>query len=102
MPETSKKNRLDKRSKPRKPYSGSIFFTTKNGFNEGRLKNFSRYGLFTDTKENLAVGEIITIAVPHLNGKDIKCKGQIMWRNSDGCGIELFKKRSNANLRIIK
>ena len=65
MPVTSNKNRLDKRAKQRKPYSGSIFFTTKNGFHQGRLKNFSRYGLFIDTTENLAVGEIITIYATH-------------------------------------
>ena len=33
----------------------------KNGFNEGRLKNFSRTGLFIDSKARLSVGEIITI-----------------------------------------
>lgn len=102
MHATSNKNVLDKRTKPRKPYSGNIFFITKNGFNEGRLKNFSRYGLFIETTEDLSVGEIITVALPHIAGKDIKCKGQIMWRNKQGCGIELFRKRSNTNLRIIR
>ena len=96
------KSILDKRTKPRRPYSGNIFFTSKNGFNEGRLINFSRYGLFIETTENLSVGEIITIALPHLNGKDLKCRGQIIWRNKQGCGIELFKNRSYINLKIIK
>ena len=95
-------NSIDKRIKPRKPYSGNIFFTSKNGFYEGRLKNFSRYGLFIETTGCVSVGEIITIALPHLDGKDIKCKGQIIWRNRQGCGVELFRKRSNTNLRIIK
>jgi hypothetical protein len=93
---------FEKRVAPRKPYSGNIFFTTKNGLNEGRLKNFSRYGLFIETKAWLSEGEVITVALPHLNGKNIKCKGQIMWRNSQGCGIELFRKRSPFNFRIIK
>jgi len=97
-----KNSKKDKRTKPRKSFSGNIFFITENGFNEGRLKNFSRYGLFIETTENLSVGEIITIALPHIEGKDIKCKGQIMWRNNQGCGIELFRKRSNINLKIIK
>ena len=102
MPVTGNKSSSDKRTKPRRPFSGNIFFTTEKGFNEGRLKNFSRHGLFIETTENLLVGEIITIALPHLNGKDIKCKGQIIWRNKQGCGIELFRKRRNINLRIIK
>ena len=98
----NKENGFDKRIKSRKPYSGKIFFTTKNGFYEGRLKNFSRHGLFIETTACLPVGEIITIALPHVDGKNIKCKGQIMWHNKEGCGIELFRKRSNTNFRIIK
>ncbi len=97
-----KENSLDKRIKSRKLYSGKIFFTAKNGLYEGRLTNYSRSGLFIETTACLAVGEIITIALPHLNGKNIKCKGQIIWRNREGCGIELFRKRTNINFRTIK
>ncbi len=102
MPIANNKNSLDKRTKPRRPYSGNIFFTTKNRFNEGRLKNFNRYGLFIQTTALASVGEILTIALPHVSGKDIKYKGQIIWCNRQGCGIELFRKRSNTNLRVIK
>ena len=58
----NQENSVDKRIKPRKPSSESIFFTSKNGFYEGRLNNFSRYGLFIETTASLCVGEIITIA----------------------------------------
>ena len=102
MPIVNKIDSLDKRIKHRRLYSGNIFFTAKSGFNEGRLKNFSRYGLFIATTANLSVGEILTIALPHLDGKNIKCKGQILWHNKEGCGIELFRKRSNTNYKIIK
>ena len=96
------KSGLDKRINPRRSHSGNIFFITKNGLNEGRLINFSRYGLFIETSGYVSVGEIITVALPHLDGKDIKCKGQIIWRNRQGCGVELFRKRNNTNFRIIK
>jgi Tfp pilus assembly protein PilZ len=98
----NQENSFDKRIKARKPSSEIIFFASKNGFYEGRLNNFSRYGLFIRTTASLCVGEIITIALPHLSGKNIKCKGQIIWRNREGCGIELFRKRSNKVFRIIK
>ena len=98
----NEENSSDKRIKSRKLYSGKIFFTSKNGFHEGRLKNFSRDGLFIETTACLPVGEIINIALPHIDGKNIKCSGQIMWRNKEGCGIELFRKRSNTNYKIIK
>jgi len=102
MPVVNTKSNLDQRINSRRSYSGNIFFITKNGLNEGRLINFSRYGLFIETPGSVSVGEIITIALPHLNGKDIKCKGQIIWRNRQGCGVELFRKRNNTNFRIIK
>ena len=72
------KNRnLDQRINQRRPYSGEIFFVAKNGFNEGRLKDYSRSGLFIITKARLSVGEIITVAIPFLKGKKVKCKGQM-------------------------
>jgi len=95
-------NGFERRIKSRIPYSGNIFFTSKYGLNEGRLKNFSKHGLFIETAAWMSVGDIITIALPHLNGKNIKCNGQIMWRNGQGCGIELFRKRNRFNFRIIK
>jgi hypothetical protein len=97
----SKKN-IDKRMKLRRPYSGHIFFSEKNGFAEGRLKDYSRSGLFIESTVAVSVGEIITIALPYLNGKHTKCRGQIMWRNKEGFGIELFKKRSAMTLKVIK
>ena len=97
----SKKN-IDKRMKLRKPYPSHIFFFAKSGFAEGRLKNYSRSGLCIESEVSVTVGEIITIALPYLNGKHTKCRGQVMWRNKEGFGIELFKKRSAMALKVIK
>ena len=98
----NRKNNMNKRINQRNPYSGHIFFVAKNGFNEGRLKDFSRSGLFINTKARLSVGEIITIALPFLNGKKVKCRGQILRHTKDGFGIELFRIRSAVNLKILK
>ena len=97
-----KKINLDQRINQRKPYSGNIFFVAKNGFNEGWLKDYSRSGLFIITKAHLSLNEIITVALPFLNGKKVKCRGQILRRTKEGFGIELLIKRSTANLKIIK
>ncbi len=88
--------------KLRKPYPSHIFFFAKSGFAEGRLRDYSRSGLFIESKVSVSVGEIITIALPYLNGKHTKCRGQVMWRNKEGFGIELFKKRSAMALKVIK
>ena len=102
MKQVEKEKSFDKRLKARKPYSGSVFFTTKNGFYEGRLKNYSRHGLFIESKASLSVGEVITIALPYLEHEKAKCKGQVMWCKDGGCGIELFRKRRAMHLKIVK
>jgi len=90
----NRKIKINKRFNQRKPYSGHIFFVSKNGFNEGRLENYSPSGLFIRTKATLSIGEIVTIALPYLKTKQAKFQGQVLWRNHEGVGIELFKKRS--------
>ena len=98
----NRESTLDKRINQRNPYSGHIFFVAKNGFNEGRLKNFSRSGLFINSKARLSVGEVITMALPFLSGRRVKCKGQIMRSTKEGFGIELFRNRSFAEVIIKK
>ena len=102
MTRTDKKSNTDQRINQRRPYSGHIFFVAKNGFNEGRLKDYSRSGLFIITKATLSVGETIIVAIPFVENKQVKCRGQIMRRDTDGFGIDLFRKRSAVNLKIIK
>ena len=96
------KSNMNKRIHQRKPYSGDIFFVAKNGFNEGRLKDFSQYGLFIITKARLPVGEIIAIALPYLKNKKIKVRGQILRRTKEGFGIELFRNRGLVDGKILK
>ena len=93
-----RENRIDKRI----PFSGHIFFSTKSGFFEGELKNYSENGLFIKTQEDLTLGEFITVALPYVEDKQLKFQGQILWRNSEGYGIELIKKRSDTNLQLRK
>ena len=96
------KSKRDMRINQRKAYSGHIFFVAKNGFNEGRLKDFSRSGLFINSKVRLSVGDIVTMALPFLKGNKVKCKGQVMRRTKEGFGIEIFRNRSFANVIIRK
>jgi hypothetical protein len=96
------KSKRDMRINQRKPYSSHIFFVAKNGFNEGRLKDFSRSGLFINSKARLFVGDIITMALPFLKGNKVKCKGQVIRRTKEGFGIELFRNRSFENVIIKK
>ena len=92
MKDFQRKERVEKRTEPRKPYSGHIFFSTEKGLYEGNLKNYSHYGLFIATGISLSVGEIITVALPYMDVMADKCKGQIIWCNTEGFGIELFRR----------
>ena len=91
----------EKRAAPRIPYSGHIFFATKSGLYEGELKNHSKYGLFIKTEEDLTLGEFITVALPYVKDKQIKFQAQIIWRNTEGYGVELVR-RSGNNLKLNK
>jgi hypothetical protein len=97
-----RKSTLDQRADVRMPYSGNIFFVAKDGINEGRLKDYSRSGLFIITKARLSIGEIITVAIPYAKDQMIKCRGRILRQDKDGFGIELIRERSQTNLRIVK
>ena len=93
-----RKNRIDKRI----PYSGHILCSTKSGFFEGELINYSRYGLFIKTHEDLTLGGIITVVLPYMEDEQIKMQGYIRWRNSEGYGVELIRERNDTNFRHFK
>jgi hypothetical protein len=82
--------------------SEDIFFATQTRLYEGKLKDYSRNGLFIRTKEALSVGETITVVDPHPSGDNKKRKGQILWRNKEGFGVELYRQRSDMGQKIIQ
>ena len=97
----SKKD-IERRIDSRNPYSGFVFFATNSHFFEGELLNFSRHGLFIKTYEVLGLGEFITVALPYVKEKQRKVRGQILWRNHEGYGIELVKRRNDNNFQFLK
>ena len=87
-------NRIEHRMENRHTCSEGIFFASQGGFYEGKLKDYSRSGLFIKTDEILPIGAILTIANPNPDGEDEKLKGQILWRDNEGFGVELFRPRN--------
>jgi Tfp pilus assembly protein PilZ len=96
------KKGVEKRTAPRIPYSGHIFFATKSGLCEGEIKNYSKNGLFIKTQENLTLGDFINVALPYVEDKQIKFQAQILWRNTEGYGIQLVRKRNDIDLQLNK
>jgi Tfp pilus assembly protein PilZ len=93
---------IEFRIEKRQVCSEVIFFATQSRLYEGQLKNYSRNGLFIRTKEILAVGEMITVVDPHPDGENKKRKGQVLWINKEGFGVELYRKRSDRENKIIR
>ena len=89
----------ERREYPRYSYSRYILYANKNRLFQGDLKNYSLHGLYIQSQEKLPVGEIITVALPFAEEKNDKRKGQIVWRNGKGFGVELFRDPSDRIMR---
>jgi hypothetical protein len=93
---------IERRIEKRHASSEEIFFATQTRLYEGQLRNYGRNGLFIKSKNILPVGEIITVVDPHPAGGNIKRKGQILWTNKEGFGVELYRPRSDKENKIVR
>lgn len=93
---------IERRIEKRHACSEEIFFATQSRLFEGHLKDYSRNGIFIKTKEVLCVGEMITVVDPHPDGGNKKRKGQILWRNKEGFGVELYRHRNEREHKVIR
>ena len=93
---------IERRIEKRHACSEPIFFATQNRLYEGQLKDYSRNGLFIKTKQALSVGEMITVVDPNPEGADKKRKGQILWKNKEGFGVELCRLREEGARNVIR
>jgi hypothetical protein len=92
----------ERRVETRHACSQKIFFVIQNQFYEGELENYSHNGLFIKTKEVLQVGEVVTVADPNPDGEDKKRQGQILWKNKEGFGVELFRSRNDRENKVLR
>ena len=97
-----RKKILESKIQKRKLDAGHILFAAKSRFYEGKLKDYSRDGLFVETKTPLPVGEVLTVALPYMESKNIMCKGQVVWRKQKAIGIELLRRSRPTPLKLIK
>jgi hypothetical protein len=93
---------IERRKEKRHACSEEIFFATTKRLYEGRLNDYGRNGLFIKSKKILSVGEMITVVDPHPDGENKKRKGQILWRNKEGFGVELYRQRNDRENKIIR
>ena len=87
----------------RKSVRHSTFFATRDHLYEGFVRNISLGGLFLESVDTLAPGDIVTLAVPcdtndqgiklkpPYNDEDLKMRCEVMWRDPQGFGLRFLK-----------
>ncbi len=90
MTNSSAKLFFNKRKEPRHPYPGLISFIYKKQLYPGKIKNYSLSGLFIKADILFAKGEKITVTLPDSIYKHHERKGRIVWKNDEGCGVQLY------------
>ena len=93
---------IERRIEKRHASTEEIFFATQTRLYEGQLRDYGRNGLFIKSKNILPVGETITVVDPNPDGGNIKRKGQILWTNKEGFGVELYKPRNERENKVIR
>ena len=96
------KPKNERRNGKRHICSQEIFFATRSQFYEGLLMNFSLNGLFIKTKEDPPIGELVTVVDPNPDGEDKKRQGQVLWKNEQGFGVELFHSRNDQEAKLLR
>ncbi|MDY6791701.1 MAG: PilZ domain-containing protein [Thermodesulfobacteriota bacterium] len=87
--ENAVKIKKELRKEPRKLFEGPIFYATEDQLYEGEVKNYSISGVFVKTNDNFFVGQWLNLALPFSTEKNSKCLGAVVWKNTEGIGVEL-------------
>ena len=95
MNQNSLKDRKDLRKYQRKAYSKLVLFATEDNIFEGLTKNVSSSGVYLEAKEKFEVGQIITLALPFKNEKNYKIKGEVVWSDESGFGLQFLGNTKN-------
>jgi hypothetical protein len=100
MPQPNHRADLDRRKDPRHLFSRYVFYATSDHLYEGDLVNYSRGGLCIQSSVIPPLGEVITVALPYSEEKNDKRRGQVVWRNKGGFGVEFFKDPGKRVMRL--
>jgi len=79
----------ENRKHPRKHLYRSVLLSSKNHYFEGFINNLSKNGMFIETKDNFAVGQVVRIVIPGTkidNGTMLKSEVKHLGRK--GIGVQ--------------
>ena len=88
----NKKEVIDTRKHPRKPYVQPVLFAANDQILKGTTKNLSLSGIFLQSKSELEIGQKIILSLPTRSKKRLKFSAEIIWSNDEGYGVKFVKK----------
>jgi hypothetical protein len=79
------------RKHPRKPLKKPRRFSDENRAFKGWTSDISSSGVFVSPNHGFRPSQIITLAIPDKDGKDILIRGRVVWSNEEGFGVKFLK-----------
>jgi hypothetical protein len=75
----------------RKPFRRATIFACQNHYYAGLTQNISKGGVFVETRNRFAKGQIVTLVISHTKiEKGVMLKGQIVHLNRRGFGLKFL------------
>lgn len=80
------------RKHARKPLKKPIRFSDEKRVFRGWTGDISPAGVFVSSQHGFRPGQMITLAIPDKDGKDILIRGRVVWSNENGFGVKFIQK----------
>jgi hypothetical protein len=75
----------------RKPFRRATIFACQNRYYAGLTQNISKGGVFIETRNRFAAGQIVKLVISHTKiEKGVMLKGQIVHLNRRGFGLKFM------------
>lgn len=82
---------IDLRRFTRKPFRRATIFACQNRYYAGLTKNMSKGGIFIETRNSFAIGQIMTLVISRTKiEKGVMLKGKIVHLQPDGFGLKFL------------
>ena len=82
---------IDLRKFSRKPFRRATIFACRNRYYAGLTQNISKGGVFIETRNRFAEGQIITLVISRTKiEKGVMLKGRVIHRNRRGFGLKFL------------
>jgi hypothetical protein len=94
---------LNLRKFTRKPFRRATIFSCQNRYYAGLTQNISRGGVFIETRNQFAEGQIIKLVFSHTKiEKGVMLKGQVVHLNRRGFGLKFLSLIKNGKAYQLK